>query len=405
MKKNFEPTEYGHGSFLEEIITGKKYYTYKWKDPSGKWRRKRFPYTNDGKKEREAFAKKIITKLKAGIQTTCSETVGEWLLIYVSSFRKTKVNSDTYNRLLQYCANVPDSVANTMLDKVTAEQLQAMITGLQTDPSFRQDGKQKPLSYSTAKKIYELMFAAMDKARILHKIQYNPMEAVSKPVATTQQEKIFFSRVELKGLIKGLKALSKGKYSKRMRQDYLNLFFFLYCFGMRIGELLAMTWSDIDLDNQVIKINKSKKSNKAGQEFGNPKTLKGIRSIPILSDAAYNRLLKMKENAGNSKYLFSTASGNALGYFQVQRVFQKACSISGITGKTIHELRHTFATNMARAVGSDGKPVPIAELSRILGHSKISTTQNYYVHGDETQNEALLNNFANQSRRRKPKKN
>ena len=218
MKKKFEPTEHGQGSFLEETINGKKYYSYKWKDTSGKWMRKRFPHTKDGEKEREAFAKEIIEKMEAGVQTTCSETFGEWLLIYISSYRKTGVDTDTYNRFLQYCANIPDSVANTMLDKLMAEQLQAMITGMQTDPSYRRDRKQKPLSYSTCKKIYELVFAALEKARILHKIQYNPMEAVNKPVAMIQQGKGIFSSEDLKRFVKGLRSLSKGKYSKRIRK-------------------------------------------------------------------------------------------------------------------------------------------------------------------------------------------
>lgn len=59
---------------------------------------------------------------------------------------------------------------------------------------------------------------------------------------------------------------------------------------------------------------------------------------------------------------------------------------------------------MARAVGSDGKPIPVAELSRIMGHSKISTTQNFYVHSDEAQNKALLKSFSNPARRKIPKK-
>lgn len=59
---------------------------------------------------------------------------------------------------------------------------------------------------------------------------------------------------------------------------------------------------------------------------------------------------------------------------------------------------------MARAVGSDGKLIPVAELSRIMGHSKISTTQNFYVHSDEAQNKALLKSFSNPARRKIPKK-
>lgn len=402
MKHKFEPTAYGQGSFLEETIDGKKYYSYKWKDSSGKWMRKRFPRNKEGEKEREAFAKGIIEKMSAGVQTTCTETFGEWLLTYIATYRKTGVSSDTYNRFLQYCANVPDTVANTMLDKLRPEQLQAMITGMLTDPCYRKDGKPKPLSFSTTKKIYEIVFASLEKARVLRKIQHNPMEAVDKPIGTPKEKKIF-SRIELKRFLKALKALSKDKHRKHMRKDYLNLFFFLYCFGFRIGELLALTWTDIDLDNQVISVHQSKKSNRAGQVFGNTKTSKGIRTVPILSDSAYNRLVKMQAESGNKGYLFATKSGNALGYFQVQRTFRVICALAGIK-KTIHEFRHTFGTNMAQAVGLDGKPVPIAELSRIMGHSKTSTTFNFYVHADSSQNEVLLKSFANPKRRKTPPK-
>ena len=402
MKRKFLPIDYGQGSFLVETIDGKKYYSYKWKDTSGNWKRKRFPYTKDGEKAREIFAKDVIDKMNAGIQTTCTETFGEWLLYYTENFRKTGVTVDSYARFLQYADNIPRDIANTMLDKVTSEQLQSMITGMLTDPSYRRDGKQKPLSYSTTKKIYEFVFSALDKARILKKIKDNPMEAVNKPTGT-EKEKQIFSTEELKLFLKALRALYKKTYRKRMRADYKNLYFFLYIFGFRIGELLALTMDDIDLDNQVISVTKSKKSNRAGQIFSNPKTRKGSRTVPILSDAAYNRLAKMKEKSGNKGFLFATKSGNALGYFQVQRTFHQICELAGIK-KTLHEFRHTFGTNMARAVGSDGKPIPVAELSRIMGHSKISTTQNFYVHSDEAQNKALLKSFSNPARRRTPKK-
>ena len=403
LKRKFQPV-YGQGTFYEESIDGKKYFVYQWSDPAYKKpRRKRFPATKDGEKARELFAKDIINKKAAGIQTICHETFGQWLLFYIDNFRKVNVDSDTYNRFLQYCNNVPDNIANTMLNKLSAEQLQTMITGLQTDPSYRRDGKDKPLSYSTCKKIYELVFAALEKARVLRRITLNPMEAVNKPTAGSQSKKQIFSNYELKCFLKALLKLSKSTYRKKMRKDYVNLFFFLYSFGFRIGELLALRWDDIDLVNQVIRINKSKKSNKAGQYIGETKTAKGVRTVPILSDAAYNRLSKMQEESGNKGFLFSTKSGNALGYFQVERTFRKVCEVAGIK-KTIHEFRHTFGTSMAKAIGRDGKPIPIAELSRIMGHSKISTTQNFYIHSDDSSNASLLNSFANFQRRKLPKK-
>lgn len=61
--------------------------------------------------------------MNAGIQTTCTETFGEWLLYYTENFRKTGVTVDSYTRFLQYADNIPRDIANTMLDKVTSEQL------------------------------------------------------------------------------------------------------------------------------------------------------------------------------------------------------------------------------------------------------------------------------------------
>ena len=400
--KKFTP-EFGKGTFYEEEVNGYKYYVYEWSTPDKRRNpRKRFPFTAEGRKAREVFAKDVISKMEAGVQTRSDETFGEWLLFYLENYRKTGVGPDTYNRFLQYASNIPTSVANTLLDKLKGEQLQEMITGMLTDPCYRRDGKHKPLSHSTCKKIYELIFASLEKARILRKIKFNPMESVDKPT-TEQKEKQIFSNSELKRFLKALRVLSKGRYRKRMRKDYLNLFFFLYCFGFRIGELLALQFDDIDLDNQVIRVHQSKKSNRAGQVFGNTKTVKGTRTVPILSDSAFNRLVQMKSESVNKKYLFTTKSGNALGYFQVQRTFQAICELAGIK-KTLHEFRHTYGTRMARAVGTDSRPMPIAELSRIMGHSKISTTQNFYVHSDEEQNEALLKSFSNPARRKLPKK-
>lgn len=232
--KKFTPG-FGQGSFYEETVNGYSYYVYEWPTPDKRRNpRERFPHTPEGMKAREVFAKDVISKMEAGVQTRSNETFGEWLLYYLSTYRKAGVDPDTFNRFLQYANNIPTSVANTPLNKLKGNQLQEMITGMQTDPAYRNDGKKKPLSYSSCKKIYELLFASLEKARILRKIQYNPMEAVDKPKNSTDQkkEKEVFSKDELKLFIKAYKRLLKAKYCKRMRKDYFNLFFFLYSLGV-----------------------------------------------------------------------------------------------------------------------------------------------------------------------------
>lgn len=147
--------------------------------------------------------------------------------------------------------------------------------------------------------------------------------------------------------------------------------------GIRIGELSALKWENIDLDRGIIYITKTMQRIKSiGTKkktkiiIDTPKSIASIRSIPIPN--VLLRTLEEFEAPSNTYVLTNTNK-----YIEprvYQRYFKKCLSACNITDYKFHTLRHTFATN-GIASGMDVKT-----LSILLGHSDVSFTMKRYVH-------------------------
>ena len=150
--------------------------------------------------------------------------------------------------------------------------------------------------------------------------------------------------------------------------------------GLRIGEVCALSWEDVDLQNHIIRVRHTvarvKNTNTESRNstcliIDSPKTKASIRDIPI-SSSLLPILLSIKKEA-SSQYVISKAdnfvSPRTLEY-QYRRLIQK----SGITVVNYHALRHTFATRCIEA------GVDVKSLSEILGHANVNITLNTYVH-------------------------
>lgn len=127
--------------------------------------------------------------------------------------------------------------------------------------------------------------------------------------------------------------------------------------GMRRGEILSLKWQDVDLRNRRINI-----------QAMNTKTLTA-RTVPITT-----RLLAELEALPRR-----SASARVFGITDtIKRSWGTAKQIAGITDLKFHDLRHTFATRLVQG------GLPIAELSRILGHTNVATTFRYANVDDTT---------------------
>jgi len=160
--------------------------------------------------------------------------------------------------------------------------------------------------------------------------------------------------------------------------------------GLRIGEVCALRYKNIDFNKKIIKVENTliRVKNKASQNFPKtvvvleqPKTTSSIREIPI-SKILLSYLCEMRKSDDcfvitGHKYFLEPRSYAK--YYK--RIIQKL----KINNYNFHALRHTFATRCIE-IGSDPKT-----LSEILGHANIKITLDRYVHPNNTTKKRLLN--------------
>ena len=152
--------------------------------------------------------------------------------------------------------------------------------------------------------------------------------------------------------------------------------------GMRIGEILSLTWSNVDFDNNLFIItsanNKSKK----------------IKRVPVNSIlSAMLRELKIK-NQKKSDYVFLGEDCKPVK--DIKTAYINACRRADIKGLHFHDLRHTAGTRMNES------GVGIVAISKILGHSSVELTMKRYIHPEDSLRDAVekLANF-NETRSKK----
>lgn len=141
--------------------------------------------------------------------------------------------------------------------------------------------------------------------------------------------------------------------------------------GLRIGELCALQWDDIQKGSVVVNksIHRIRVGNKTVLEFTSPKTPSSKRTIPLPSF-----LFDIIEKYRTDGSILKTPQGKQVEPRLMQMKFKKYLTSCGLEKANFHALRHTFATRCIEA-GFDVKT-----LSEILGHTDVKTTLNRYVH-------------------------
>lgn len=161
--------------------------------------------------------------------------------------------------------------------------------------------------------------------------------------------------------------------------------------GMRPGETVTLTWGDIDLQNKEIHIKSAKES--GAKRIKKPKTMAGIRTVPIREVHLSYLLAEAEKEHKPSDLVFTTPSGKMHTEDSLRRLWKSFIReldlhMGALTyrNKIIESkvapdlvpycLRHTFCTDMEKA----GIPLNVAK--ELMGHADVQTTANIYTHAD-----------------------
>ena len=362
--------EYGDGSISQRkdgTWTGR---IYLGRDSNGKQKIKAVY----GKSESEV--KRLIKEAKEKLirydevnlpKRTLSELLNDWLL----TVKKYELKSSSFDRLeATINNNINPYIGYLQLSSIASQDIQEYINQL-TDKGY---------SYSTIKKAYNAIRASLKMATERDYIRKNPCVGIRLPkqIQKNKSNIEFFTNEEVEKIIAS--ATYRYKTGKYMYKHGYGIVLLLNT-GMRVGELLALKWSNVDLKNRQIYIcetrgqviDRSTDEVKYITADRSTKTQSSCRYVPI-NQKAQEALNYFKNLGYNSPYVMANSDKSVVSYRNLHRALANILENNQINHGSIHTLRHTFATRLFRS------GVDIKVISELLGHSDVSITYDIYTH-------------------------
>lgn len=290
---------------------------------------------------------------------TYQKAYEEWLKVYKTTVKETTLQST----ITIFNIHVLPVFGEYRLNDITEKMCQAFAISL----SKFVKGKEY---YNQAKRI-------MDFSMKIYNIPKNPFKGTILPKFKEADEKVDY--LEPDDANKLIKFFDKDLYWKC-------LFRLMIYTGIRRGECLALCWTDIDLDNGELNINKTLGTGKDNKlVISTPKTKESNATIDLDKDTIL--LLKELKLQSDNTIIFPNGKGNYRRLSDIDNKLKKALKELNLKPIRVHDLRHTHAS-LLFASGADIKYV-----QHRLRHKSIKTTMNIYTHITKEKKEESLENF------------
>ena len=327
----------------------------------------------------ESEAKRKLRELKKdaakGLVKSTSRRFGDYADQWLYTFKLHSVEDSSFDKYESaYLTHIKPAFGKMQLASIHSEQLQKLLVE-----------KSQTLSLTVVKIIYIILSEIFSYAHFEGDLSRNPMHNVKMPKKATfkpEREIVALESDEVRAVERIAEMKNKNGRPFIMQAHAL---VFLVHTGLRCGEFLALKWSDIDFESRIVTVNKNLSMvydrDKDGVRIKHKKarikctkTASGNRIVPLNTKAiaALNSLKAVyREMDIVSDSVAVTRKGTTLSSDQLRRVLAYA----GIDKPfTLHQLRHTFATQALNA------GIPITVVSKWLGHANISVTYNTYIH-------------------------
>ncbi|MDR1891922.1 MAG: site-specific integrase [Oscillospiraceae bacterium] len=332
-------------------------------------------YKPDGKPQRKAIYGKTRQEVAQKVQrmavevadgkkplankrTTLAQWIDEWLDIYCRP-RVTGRTLDWYSTLAQ--THIAPILGMTPLQKLTALKAQHLFSDMQ------KSGK----SDRTIKAVRNLLRQIMEQARKVGHVTVNPILDTDPPRRTRKPDD------NCKALSQEMrvKVLTAAQGDIIMKPIVTTLLFT----GLRSGELLALTWDDIDFNTRRITVHTAVTKEGKNTVISEPKTRSGYRTL-VAPQQAIDALREWKTRIdkrvpNHSNFVFcNTRTGGLRTYQGFRSSFIHFLERNNLPHITLHMFRHTHATMLLE------QGVNMVAMQKQLGHADIGTTLGIYSH-------------------------
>ena len=225
-------------------------------------------------------------------------------------------------------------------------------------------------SNRTVAKYLVVLHGIFRRAMKVWRLPRNPAAEVERPRFRVSDDIDAFSPEEVHALV-------RAAGSEQDACLYLTAAFT----GLRLGELLALQWRDVDFAGETIRV---RRSYNAHGGVGTPKSGK-VRSVPMVPEVAHAlaRLAERDWFTGDEDLVFASEIGKYLDASALRVRYKAALARAGLRQLRFHDLRHTFGTLAV-------KRAEIPAVQAWMGHSHIGTTMRYIHHRDRGDEAKLL---------------
>jgi integrase len=258
-------------------------------------------------------------------------------------------------------------------------------------------GDDKPLSESTIRKVKATLSSALSCAVTNKRLMVNPIKGLPyNPHPLTVADRLGKDVEELADGddAPAKRMLSDEEVQKLIRAANGSLIYPLVVlqlgFGLRIGEALAVKWSDFDWSSNEVRVRfqaKRRRNPEWAEGSKVPRTVlqrvrllksrAGKRDIYLFADA--EALLKTLPRGVDGAYVCPSDVEGLMDPRNAQRAFNELLAKLELDGEkpTTHSMRSWRLSNWANVVG-----LPVSQLQRLAGHTRVETTMRYYVRSD-----------------------
>ncbi|WP_307983965.1 site-specific integrase [uncultured Lactococcus sp.] len=365
--------------FYKKLDNGKYRFFEKYFDENqGKWRQVTVTMNSKSRvsqsEAKKRLSKKIEKRIKESsasgseILPTVQEVFDEWRIIRDQELKPSSqfVEMSAFSVFLR-------EFGNLKIREVTTVKVQKFFMELRLAPT----------TLSIRKTYYRLLFSY---AKRIGYVESNPIENIVLPKVKMTHEQIqrkkekFLDKREMRKLLDYL-------YQDKWHFRKALMFEFLFLTGLRIGELLALKWEDIDFDNQKLYVRHTLNVHGVparNRELLSPKTSHSYRSL-MLDNRSMEIIDFFASGHKDENFVFVGMKKQTYGHTTLSKVFKKACTeVLGEGQYNLHMLRHSHISLLVEM------NVPIKAIMERVGHSDEKMILQIYSHVTENIQRDLL---------------